>query len=384
MAENKRDCYEVLGISKGASDDEIKKAYRKMAKKYHPDMNPGDKEAENKFKEVNEAYAILSDPEKKNIYDQYGYAGFEQGGMGSGFGGFDFSGFGNGGFGVDLGDIFGDFFGGGRSSARRNGPVRGDDILAQPTITFEEAVFGCKKEISYARVEKCSDCEGSGAAKGTTVDKCSKCGGTGRVSVAQRTPLGVFQTQSTCDACRGSGKIIKKPCSNCNGKGYVRVTKKLEVNIPAGIDNRQKVAVRGMGNDGRNGGPAGDLFVEVRVRPSELFDRDGYDVSCEIPVTFVEATLGAEIDVPMLDGTTEKYSIPEGTQPGAVFVMRGRGIVNPNNPRNKGDLRFKVSVEIPTNLTSEQKNVLRSFAEDSKESNYKKKKKFIDKIFKKK
>lgn len=292
MAE-KRDYYEVLGLSKGASDDEIKKAYRKLAKQYHPDMNPGDKVAEEKFKEVNEAYAVLSDPDKKAKYDQYGHAAFDpsMGGGGAGFGGFgDF----------DFGDIFSSFFGGGgggaSSSARRNAPIRGEDIQYRITLTFEEAAFGCRKDISYARIEKCSECGGSGAAKGTSAETCPTCGGTGQVRSSQRTAFGIFQSTHACDNCRGTGKIIKTPCRNCNGKGYVRITKKLTVTIPAGIDNGEFLRVSGQGNEGRNGGPAGDLIVAVTVRAHSIFERDGSNIYCDIPITFVEAAHRAEID----------------------------------------------------------------------------------------
>ena len=376
MADSKRDYYEVLGLSKGASDDEIKRAYRQLAKKYHPDMNPGNAEAEAKFKEINEAYGVLSDAEKKTRYDQYGFDGIDPN-LGGGFG--DFGGFG----GMDFGDIFSSFFGGGASSAsRRNAPMQGDDIMYRITISFEEAAFGVKRDISYNRVEKCPECGATGAAKGTTVEKCPTCGGSGQVRVTQRTALGMFQTTRACDDCKGTGKKIKTPCSNCSGKGYIRITKKLEVSIPAGIDDGQRVAIRGMGNDGRNGGPAGDLIVAVTVRPHDIFERDGYDLYCDVPITYAEATLGATIKVPTLEGTVE-YDIPEGTQSGTMFTIRGKGIVRPNKSSSKGDLKFRVMVEIPTGLNSKQKELLREFADSCKETNYKTKKKFSD-FFKKK
>lgn len=385
MAE-KRDYYEVLGIQRGASDDEIKRAYRSLAKKYHPDMNPGDKEAEQKFKEINEAYAVLSDSEKKARYDQYGFAGVDpSAGGGAGFG--DFGGFGGfdfGGSGFD--DILNSFFGGGgSSSSRRNGAVDGNDIIYRLTLTFEEAAFGVKKEISYAKIEKCSECEATGAAKGSTVEKCPTCGGTGQVRRTQRTALGMFQTTGVCDDCHGSGKKITNPCSNCSGKGYIRVTKKLEVSIPAGIDNGQKVAIRNEGDVGRNGGRSGDLVIAVTVRDHEIFERDGYNLYCEIPITFAEAALGAEIDVPTLEGDV-KYKIPEGTQTGTEFTIKGKGIVRPDNSNRKGDLIFTVYVEIPTNLSNKQKDIIKEFAESCGDSNHKKQKKFadkIDKLFKK-
>ncbi len=377
---DKRDYYEVLGIKKGASDSEIKKAYRSMAKKYHPDMNPGDKEAEKKFKEVNEAYAVLSDEKKKSIYDQYGFDGLDpSAGGGGGFGGFDFGGFGEGGMDFDLGDILGGIFGGGGS--RRNSAVQGNDIQCRVTLTFEEAVFGCKKDVSFNRVEKCPDCSGSGAAKGTSAETCPNCGGSGQVRTTKRTALGMFQTTSSCERCHGTGKVIKTPCSNCSGKGFIRVTKKMEVTIPAGIDNGQRIANRGQGDAGRNGGGNGDLLILVNVRPHDFFERDGMNIYCDIPVTYPEAALGAEITVPTLEGESP-YTIPAGTQSGTVFTLRGKGVPNINNPRNRGDLLFKVMIETPTNLNSSQKDLLRQFADTLVDKNHQKKKRFLDRIFK--
>lgn len=373
MAEQKRDYYEVLGISKGASDDEIKKAYRSLAKKYHPDMNPGDKEAEVKFKEVNEAYSILSDADKKARYDQYGFAGVDPnmgGGAGAGFGGFggaDFS---------DIGDIFSSFFGGGfggGTQARRNGPVAGEDLSARVNLTFEEAVFGCKKNIEYNRIEKCSECSGSGAAKGTSPETCPNCRGTGQIRVTQRTMLGMMQTTKACDTCRGTGRIIKKPCSNCSGKGAVRLRKKIEVNIPAGIDDGQKVFLSGQGNEGRNGGPAGDLIIYISVGRHKIFERDGLNLYCEIPISFSQAALGAEIEVPTLDGNV-KYDIPEGTQTGTSFTLRGKGVKQVKG-RQYGDIIFTVSVKTPRNLSAEQKELLRQLEGISPDDRKKKKKK---------
>ncbi len=369
---DKRDYYEVLGLSKGASDDEIKKAYRKLAKKYHPDMNPGDKEAEEKFKEANEAYAVLSDPDKKAKYDQYGHAAFDPAMGGSGFGGFD---------GFDFGDIFSSFFGGGMgggSQRSRNAPMRGEDLQYRVTLTFEEAAFGCKKDISYGRVEKCSECSGSGAAKGTSPETCPTCGGSGQVRTSQRTPFGVFQSTHACDNCRGTGKIVKSPCKNCNGKGYVKLQKKLTVTIPAGIDSGEYLRVTGQGNDGRNGGPAGDLIVAVTVRPHQIFERNGTTIYCDIPITFVEAALGAEIDVPTLEEPV-KYTIPEGTQTGASFTVRGSGIASTRTGR-RGDLVFTVSVEVPKNLSEKQKDILRDFAKESGQKNYAKRQSFFKKF----
>ncbi len=371
-----RDYYEVLGVSKNASDDEIKKAYRSLAKKYHPDMNPGDKEAEEKFKEANQAYAVLSDPEKKARYDQFGPEAAEGNGFGGGgFGGFDFGDiFGGGGF----GDIFGDMFGGGRST-RRNGPQRGDDLSQRVTITFEEAAFGCKKEIKYTKVEKCGECNGSGAAAGSSPKTCTKCGGTGQIHVQQRTPLGIMQTTRACDACGGKGQTIENPCKKCRGTGMNSVTKTIEVSIPAGIDNGQKIRLSGLGNAGKNGGPAGDLYVTVVVRPHAVFKRDTFDISCEIPITFPEAALGAEIRVPTLEGDTT-YTISEGTQTGSTFTLKGKGIPYVNG-RGRGDLIFKVVVEVPKGMNETQKEALRNFADACGKSNYSKKEKFFSKIF---
>ena len=378
MAENKRDYYEVLGISKNASEDDIKKAYRAQAKKYHPDLHPGDKEAEVKFKEVNEAYGVLSDAEKRAQYDRFGHAAFDpSSGGGSGFGGF--GGFGGADF--DFGDIFSSFFGGGGSSrSRQNMAVDGDDVLTRITIDFEEAAFGCKKDVTFARIEACGDCSGSGAEKGTKPETCKTCNGTGHVTVRQQTMLGYMQTQRACSDCRGTGKIIKKPCKNCNGKGYIKVNKKLEVQIPAGIDNGQRIVLRSQGSAGRNGGAAGDLIIEVRVKPHEIFERDGNDVYCEIPISFTEAALGAEIDVPTLGGKPEKHQIPEGTQTGTSFTMRGKGIQDVNGKR-RGDLIFTVVVETPKNLSAEQKKILAEFAASLGEGSSQKKSSFFKKIF---
>ena len=383
MAE-KRDYYEVLGLSKGAGEAEIKKAYRSLAKKYHPDMNPGDAEAEAKFKEINEAYAVLSDADKKAKYDQFGHAAFDPtaGGAGGGYGGFG-GGFGD--FG-DLGDIFGSFFGGGfggGSSARRNGPVRGDDIGARVNVSFEEAVFGVKKDISFNRIQKCADCSGSGAAKGTKAETCSACGGSGQRRITQRIGGMAFQSTTSCDSCRGTGKIIKTPCSNCRGTGYVKVNKKLSVNIPAGIDDGERIALRGQGCDGRNGGPTGDLIITVSVKKHAIFERDGYNIYCEVPITVAEATLGAEIDIPTLEGN-QKFTIPEGTQQGTHFTLKQKGIPYINNSNRRGDLIFTVNVEIPKGLSEKQKEHMRAFADACGENNYSKREGFFKRIFDKK
>ena len=381
MAENKRDYYEVLGVQKNATEDEIKKAYRSLAKKYHPDMNPGDKEAEMKFKEANEAYAVLSDSEKRSKYDRFGHAAFDpSAGGGSGFGGF--GGFGGADF--DFGDIFSSFFGGGSSSSRsrQNMPIDGDDIGARVTITFNEAVFGVKKEVSFARIETCPDCGGSGAKSASDVETCSECRGVGRISVKQQTLLGYMQTQKTCPSCRGAGKIIKSPCANCNGKGRVKINKKLEVNIPSGIDDGQNIVLRGQGSAGVNGGVNGDLIIEVRVKEDKIFERDGNNIFCEVPISFAEAALGAEIDVPVLGGGTEKFKVPEGTQSGSSFTLRGKGIPDIKSKR-PGDLIITVAVETPKNLNSEQKKLLSAFAESLGENNGAKKESFFKKLFNK-
>ncbi len=375
MAE-KRDYYEVLGVDKNADAGTIKKAYYKLAKQYHPDTNPGDKVAEEKFKEANEAYEVLSDSDKRAKYDQFGHAAFDPS-MGGGDGGFGgFGGFGD--FG-DLGDILGGMFGGafGGGSRRRNGPMQGEDIGASVTITFEEAAFGVKKDISYSRICRCGDCNGAG---GTGVETCSVCHGAGQVRRVQRMGGMSFQSTAPCDTCRGSGKTIKNPCSKCRGSGMTRENKKLSVSIPAGIDHGERIALRGQGNDGRNGGPAGDLIITVSVRRHNIFERDGYNIYCEVPLTVAEATLGAEIDVPTLE-ETEKYTIPEGTQPGTRFTMRGKGIPYVNGNGKRGDLIFSVAVEIPKGLTDKQKDAMRAFADSCGESNYAKHKQFFKKIF---
>ena len=382
MADVKKDYYEVLGLSKGASDAEIKKAYRTLAKKYHPDMNPGDKAAEAKFKEINEAYGVLSDADKKAKYDQYGHAAFDPSmgaGGGANYGGF--GGFGGQGMDFDISDIFGSFFGGTSSrQARRNAPLKGEDLLQRIYISFEEAAFGCKKEINYSRVEKCNVCGGSGAAAGTTAEKCTVCGGTGEVRTQQRTPLGTFQSTRTCSNCGGTGKIIKKPCSNCKGSGRQKVNHSLEVAVPAGIDDGERIAVRGKGNDGHNGGPAGDLIITVQVRPHPVFTREGYNIYCDVPISIVEATLGAQILIPTLEGNVP-YTIPDGTQTGTEFVLKNKGI-QILGTKNRGDLIFRVTVETPKNLNEKQKQLLRDFGALCGESNFTKKQKTFSKFFK--
>ena len=382
MAE-KRDYYEVLGLQKGASEDEIKKAFRQLAKKYHPDLNPGDKEAETKFKEVNEAYEVLSDKEKRQRYDQFGFAGVDPsygGGATGGAGGF---GGGFGGFG-DLGDLFGDIFGGGGfggfGSGRvrdPNGPIRGEHREAQVTISFMEAVKGCTRDIKVSRLENCSECGGSGAKKGTSPETCPDCHGTGQVRSVQNFMGMQMQSTTACPTCGGRGKVIKNPCTTCRGKGKVRKTNRVKVKIPAGVDAGQSVRVRGEGCVGVGGGPNGDLLVEISIRRHPIFTRNGTDVLCEVPITFTQAALGATIQVPTLDGKVD-YEIPEGTQTGREFILREKGIPEVGNTRRRGNERFTVVVETPTRLTKEQKDLLRQL--DGSVDQSPKRKKFLNNL----
>ena len=354
MAENKRDYYEVLGVQKSASVDEIKKAYRKAAMKYHPDRNPGDKEAEARFKEVGEAYEVLSDDSKRQRYDQFGFAGVDPnyGGGGNGPYGAGFNGFG--GFG-DFGDIFGEFFGGGSRSSRasqQNAPRRGENVMSHLELTFEEAAFGCEKEVATQRIENCAVCNGSGSADGVV---------------------------ETCPQCSGRGKVIKNPCNTCKGKGKVRKTNRVKVKIPAGVDTGQSVRVRGEGCVGSNGGVNGDLLVEIYIKRHAIFTRENFDVLCEVPITFTQAALGAEIEVPTIDGKV-KYEIPEGTQTGKEFVLRDKGIPEVGNSRRRGNHRFTVVVETPTKLTKEQKELLRQLDATLDKNGTPKIKKFFDTV----
>ena len=381
MAENKRDYYEVLGVQKSASAEEIKKAYRKAAMKYHPDRNPGDKEAEARFKEVGEAYEVLSDDGKRSRYDQFGFAGVDPN-YGAGAGGYSGGGFGGGfgGFG-DFGDIFSEFFGGGgggRSAARENAPRRGENIMSHLELTFEEAAFGCEKEVATPRIENCSACNGSGSADGV-IETCSQCRGTGQVRTIQNFMGMQMQSTTTCPSCSGRGKITKNPCTTCRGKGKVRRTNKVKVKIPAGVDAGQSVRVRGEGNVGANGGPSGDLLVEVYIKRHPIFTREDRDVLCEVPISFTQAALGAKIMVPTLDGKVE-YEIPEGTQTGKEFVLREKGIPEVNNPRRRGNHRFTVVVETPTRLTKEQKELLRQLDETMVHAETPKIKKFFENL----
>ena len=370
---NKRDYYEVLGVNKNATDDEIKKAYRKLAKKYHPDANPDNKkQAEAKFKEVNEAYENLSDPQKRKMYDTYGHDGPQGGfgGAGGPFGGqggyYSYSGFdGFGDFG-DLGDIFSSFFGGGRSSRQKNGPVKGNDIEVGLDITFEEAFLGVEKEITVSRNETCDTCHGTGAKPGTSVTKCSVCNGTGQIKQVQNTILGQMQTTRTCNNCHGTGEVIKEPCETCRGKGKVRKQPKIKVKIPAGIADKQTVVLRGEGEPGEKGGARGDLYITLRIKRHRVYSRERNNVLCEIPVTITQATLGADLKIPMVDGTTETYRIPEGTQTGTKFTIRGKGFKSVNTS-SQGDFIFTIVVQTPKKLTQEQRNLLNQLAKTMNE-----------------
>ena len=373
----KRDYYEVLGVNKNATDDELKKAYRKLAKKYHPDANPDNKkEAEEKFKEVNEAYETLSDPQKRRMYDQFGADGpqgfgggqgpFGQGGYysysSSGFNGFDDFG--------DLGDIFSSFFGGGfggRSSSRKqNGPRKGADLNLRMEITFEQAFSGVEKEITVTRNETCDNCHGTGAKPGTSVTKCTMCNGTGQVTQVQNTILGQMQTRRTCTACHGTGEVIKEPCDICHGRGTVRKQPRIKVKIPAGIDDNQTVVLRGEGEPGEKGGPKGDLYITVRIKKHSIFTRSGNNVMCEVPITITQATLGADLEIPMVDGTKVEYKIPDGTQTGTKFVIRNKGFKSVNSS-SVGDFVFTVKVQTPKKLTKEQRELLVQLAKTMNE-----------------
>ncbi len=374
----KRDYYEVLGVSKDATQDEIKKAYRKLAKKYHPDANPNNKEeAEAKFKEVNEAYENLSDPQKRKMYDQFGANGPQGfGGQGSGpFGqggyySYSSSGFDNFGDFGDLGDIFSSFFGGGfggrNSSSRKNGPSKGADLNVRMEITFEQSFSGVEKEIVITRDEECEVCHGTGAKPGTSPIKCPTCHGTGQITQVQNTILGQMQTTRTCSACHGTGEIINEPCENCRGKGTVRKQPKIKVKIPAGIDDNQTVVLRGEGEPGKKGGAKGDLYITVKVKKHSIFTRKGNNVLCEIPITITQATLGAELEIPMVDGSKEKYKIPEGTQTGSKFNIRNKGFKSINS-NSTGDFIFTVTVQTPKRLTKEQRELLVQLAKTMNE-----------------
>lgn len=373
MAE-KRDYYEVLGLRKGAGEAEIKKAFRQMALKYHPDKNPGDKTAEEKFKEINEAYSILSDPEKKNRYDKFGHAGVDPG---AGFGGGGFAG--AGGF-DDIFDMFGNMFGGGfgGSAYRRSGPMKGGDLQKAITIGFEEAVFGARKEIRVTKFVKCPVCDGEGTAPGTSKKKCSRCGGTGQVHTVQRTPFGQFQSTGPCPECGGKGTVIETPCNECGGSGKVRKTVKIYVNIPAGVNNDSVIPIRGEGEPGENGGPNGDFYVVITVKPHRLFKREMDDLYLDFPISFDQAALGDEITVPTMDGKVS-YKIPAGTQPNTIFRLKGKGVRSVKTGR-MGDLYVKAVLEVPTKLTFKQKKAIEDMGRALDEKSYQKKSGFAEKV----
>lgn len=369
---SKRDYYEILEISKEASAEEIKRAYRKKALKYHPDRNSGDKEAEERFKELNEAYEILSNPQKKDRYDRFGHAGVDPNASGG------FSGAGFGGFEDIFSDIF-DMFGGGFSSGRRrNGPMKGSDLQQRVSITFEEAAFGTEKDITITRNEKCSDCDGTGAEKNTEKTTCPKCNGSGEIRVQQRTPFGQFVNVKVCDRCGGKGTIIENPCKTCQGSGKVRRKVSLKVKIPAGVDDESVISLRGEGEPGLNGGPNGDLYVVISVRAHKIFKREGSDLLLEIPITFPQAALGDELVVPILDGKIT-YKVPAGTQSETVFRIKGKGIKHLNSSKT-GDLYVKVVVEIPKKLTNEQKKLLNKLSESFDSEGHEQRKSFLENV----
>ncbi|KUO70688.1 MAG: molecular chaperone DnaJ [Clostridia bacterium BRH_c25] len=378
----KRDYYEVLGINKAASEEDIKKAYRQLAKKYHPDMNQGDKSLEAKFKEVNEAYEVLSDKEKKARYDQFGHAGVDPNGFGGAGGGFGGAGSFEGGFG-DFGDIFDMFFGGagggfGGSSRRKSGPQKGADLKYELEIEFEEAAFGVKTDIHVTRNEACNDCKGTGAKAGSKVETCKTCGGSGEVRFTQSTVFGRVVNVKPCEECHGEGKVIKEPCPQCMGRGTIRRSRKITIDIPAGVDTGSVMPLRGEGEPGLKGGPNGDLYIYMRVKPHKLFKREGINLYGEMPISFTQAALGDEIDVPTLEGKI-KYSIPEGTQTGTTFRIKNKGIPSLRN-KVRGDLYFTVKVSVPKKLSEQQKELLRQYAAISGNNVDEQGKSFFDKV----
>lgn len=357
MAEQKRDYYEVLGIDKNADDAAIKKAYRQLAKKYHPDMNPGDQEAEKKFKEASEAYAVLSDPDKRRQYDQFGHAAFEGGAGGGGFGGFDFTGAD---MGDIFGDIFGDLFGGGRSRRANNGPMQGANLRAQIRVTFEEAVFGCDKEIELTLKDECGKCHGTGAKPGTSPVTCTKCGGKGQVVYTQQSLFGMVQNVRTCPDCNGTGKVIKEKCPDCYGTGYISSKKKIAVTVPAGIDNGQSIRIRGKGEPGANGGPRGDLLVEVLVSRHPIFQRQDTNIYSTAPISFVTAALGGTVRIKTVDGEVE-YDVKAGTQTDTRVRLKGKGVPSLRNKNVRGDHYVTLVVQVPTDLSKDAKEALRAY-----------------------
>ena len=358
MAETKRDYYEVLGVDRNADDAALKKAYRQLAKKYHPDMNPGDAEAEKKFKEASEAYAVLSDADKRRQYDQFGHAAFEQGGGGAGgFGGFDFNGAD---MGDIFGDIFGDLFGGGARRRANNGPMRGASLRAQVRITFQEAVFGCEKELELTLKDECTNCHGTGAKPGTSPETCPKCGGRGQVVMTQQSLFGMVQNVTTCPECHGTGKIIKEKCTSCAGTGYTSSRKKIKVMIPAGIDNGQSVRIAGKGEPGTNGGPRGDLLVEVVVQRHPIFQRQDMNLFSTAPITFAQAALGGDVKISTIDGDV-LYNVKPGTQTDTKIRLKGKGVPSLRNKSVRGDQYVTLVVQVPTKLNNEAKEALRAF-----------------------
>ncbi|MDD3217802.1 MAG: molecular chaperone DnaJ [Lachnospiraceae bacterium] len=356
---DKRDYYEVLGVDRGADDATLKKAYRKLAKKYHPDMNPGDQEAEAKFKEATEAYGVLSDADKRRQYDQFGHAAFEQGGggAGGGFGGFDFNGAD---MGDIFGDIFGDLFGGGRSRRTNNGPMKGSNVRVAVRVTFEEAVFGCEKELELTLKENCKTCNGSGAKAGTSPETCPKCNGRGQVVYSQQSMFGMVQNVQTCPDCGGTGKIIKEKCPDCRGTGYIPQKKKIKVSIPAGIDNGQSIRIRDKGEPGTNGGPRGDLLVEVQVSRHPIFQRQDMNIFSTAPITYAQAALGGEVRISTVDGDV-MYDVKAGTQTDTKVRLKGKGVPSLRNKSVRGDHYVTLVVQVPTKLNEEAKEALRAF-----------------------
>ena len=387
MAEQKRDYYEVLGVDKNADDAAIKKAYRQLAKKYHPDMNPGDKEAEAKFKEASEAYAVLSDPEKRRQYDQFGHAAFEGGAGGSGFGGFDFTGAD---MGDIFGDIFGDLFGGGRSRRANNGPMQGANIRTQVRITFEEAVFGCEKELDIVLKDECTACHGTGAKPGTEPVTCPKCHGEGQIVYTQQSMFGMVRNVQTCPECGGTGKVIKEKCTSCRGTGYTSSRKKIQVSIPAGIDNGQSIRIREKGEPGTNGGPRGDLLVEVNIARHPIFQRQDMNIFSTAPISFAQAALGGDVRIKTVDGEVI-YTVKPGTKTDTKVRLKGKGVPSVRNPKVRGDQYVTLVIQTPEKLSPEAKEALKRFdalsgnslnqPEPEKEKPEKPKKKgFMDKL----
>ncbi|MGI6545230.1 MAG: molecular chaperone DnaJ [Fastidiosipilaceae bacterium] len=372
MAE-KRDYYEVLGVAKNCGEDELKKAYRKLAKQYHPDLHPGDHAAEEKFKEINEAYGVLSDPQKRQQYDQFGFAGAS----GQGFGDFSAAD-----FGFDFSDILNQFFGGGfggGGAANRNAPRRGADMKYRMTLEFMEAAFGTERDITINREDLCDTCGGSGAKAGTQPETCSKCHGSGTIQTKRQTIFGVSMVQSACDQCGGTGKIIKEACDVCHGAGRRHVRKKLHVKVPAGINENEMLSLRGEGEAGYNGGPPGDLYIEISIKSHPVFTRRGYNTYCEVPITFAQAALGGEIEIPTIDGTV-KHIIKEGTQPGDIVTLGGKGIPVIRRQGQRGDHVVTLNLEVPRYLSEEQKDKIRDFDDSCCEKNYQKRGSFFSKL----